>query len=294
MIVADAHRPDGTQRLRGMKWRTVSQVIYAAPHEMGPLTVRQPLPSAELPYLDPFVLLHHAPPKEFSGGTGVSWHPHRGFAPVTFIFKGGIRHRDTQGNDATVMAGGTQWMHAGSGLLHDETPVPGEVELIQLWINSPARHKMDPPSYHPLTPEATPAAISPDRLVTLRVTAGDLAGVKGPVRTLSPVNAAAVHARRGGSMSIALPSTHNAFIYLLDGALRFPDGTTASGLHQVVFATDGGGIQFEALEDTRGLLLSGEPLGETIVSYGPFVMNTDDEIRTAFRDYRSGKMGFVP
>ena len=100
--------------------------------------------------------------------------------------------------------------------------------------------------------------------------------------------------KRGGSLAVALPPTHNAFIYLLDGALRFPDGTTASGLHQVVFATDGGGIQFEALEDTRGLLLSGEPLGETIVSYGPFVMNTDDEIRTAFRDYRSGKMGFVP
>jgi len=135
---------------------------------MGPLTVRQPLPSEQLPYLDPFVLLHHAPPKDFRGDAGVSWHPHRGFAPVTFIFKGGIRHRDTQGNDATVLAGGTQWMHAGSGLLHDETPVAGETELIQMWINSPAHHKMDPPTYHPLTPEATPASVSADRLVTLR------------------------------------------------------------------------------------------------------------------------------
>jgi redox-sensitive bicupin YhaK (pirin superfamily) len=293
-MVTDAHRSDATLRRKDMKFRPVSQVIYAAAHEMGSLSVRQPLPSPELPYLDPFVLLHHAPPKDFSGGTGVSWHPHRGFAPVTFIFKGGLRHRDTQGNNATVMAGGTQWMHAGSGLLHDETPAPGETELIQLWINSPARHKMDPPSYHPLTPEATPASVSPDRLVTLRVTAGELAGVKGPVRTLTPVNAATVHATRGGSMGIALPPTHNAFIYLLDGALRFADGTTASGLHQVVFATGSDGIQFEALEDTRGLLMSGEPIGETIVSYGPFVMNTNEEIRDAFRDYRSGKMGFVP
>jgi redox-sensitive bicupin YhaK (pirin superfamily) len=87
-----------------MTFRSVSKVIYASPHEMGPLTVRQPLPSEQLPYLDPFVLLHHAPPKDLSGGAGVSWHPHRGFAPVTFIFKGGIRHRDTQGNDATVLA----------------------------------------------------------------------------------------------------------------------------------------------------------------------------------------------
>src|SRR5262249_54155122 len=147
--------------------------------------------------------------------------------------------RDTQGNDATVLAGGTQWMHAGSGLLHDETPIPGQAELIQLWINSPARHKMDPPSYHPLSPEATPASISADGLVTLHVVSGELGDVKGPIRTLSPVNAATIDARRGGVMDVALPAAHNAFIYLLDGALRFADGTTASALHLVVFSSDG-------------------------------------------------------
>jgi redox-sensitive bicupin YhaK (pirin superfamily) len=185
-------------------------------------------------------------------------------------------------------------MHAGSGLLHDETPLPGETELIQLWINSPARHKMDRPSYHPLTPEATPASVSADHLVTLHVIAGELAGVKGPIRTLSPLNAATVDARKGGVIEVALPPAHNAFIYLLDGALRSADGTTASGLHQVVFKSDGDGIRLEALENTRALLMSGEPIGETIVSYGPFVMNTEDEIRTAFRDYRAGAMGLVP
>ena len=277
-----------------MPFRSVANIVFAEAHAMGPLTVRQPLPSRQLPYLDPFVLLHHAPPKDLSGSTGVSWHPHRGFAPVTFIFKGGVRHRDTQGNDATVLAGGTQWMHAGSGLLHDETPVPGETELIQMWINSPARHKMDPPSYQPVTPEATPASLSVDQLVTLHVVAGELAGVTGPVRTLSPVNAATVDARRGGAIDIAVPRTHNAFIYLLDGALRFPDATTVSGLHQVIFASDGDAVHFEALEDTRALFMSGEPIGERIVSYGPFVMNTDDEIRAAFRDYRNGAMGLVP
>ncbi len=274
--------------------RTVSKVIYAAAHEMGPLTVRQPLPSEQLPYFDPFVLLHHAPPKAITGGAGVSWHPHRGFAPVSFIFKGGIRHRDTEGNDKTVLAGGTQWMHAGRGILHDETPLPGEVEIIQLWINSPASHKMDAPSYHPLTPEATPAHVSADRLVTLHVVAGELARVKGPIRTLTPINAATIDARRGGRIDIALPPTHNAFLYLLGGAVRFPDGTTASGLHQVVFRNDGEGIRFEVLDDTRALLMSGEPIGETIVSHGPFVMNTEEEIRTAFRDYRNGEMGVVP
>lgn len=291
---ADADLSGLRLRLTIMRSRSVSQVIFAAAHEMGPLTVRQPLPTEPLPYLDPFVLLHHAPPKDFSGGTGVSWHPHRGFAPVTFIFKGGVRHRDTQGNDATVLAGGTQWMHAGSGLLHDETPLPGETELIQLWINSPARHKMDRPSYFPLTPEATPTSRSADGLVALHVIAGEIGGVKGPIRTLSPVNAATVNARQGGRVEIALPSSHNAFVYLLDGALRFDDVTTASGLHQVVFNTGGDGVAFEALEDTRALLMSGEPIGEPMVSYGPFVMNTEEEIRTAFRDYRNGEMGLVP
>jgi redox-sensitive bicupin YhaK (pirin superfamily) len=179
-------------------------------------------------------------------------------------------------------------MHAGSGLLHDETPLPGETELIQLWINSPARHKMDRPSYHPLSPDATPARVSHDGLVTLHIVAGDVSGVKGPIRTLTPVNAATIDAKKGGSIDIGLPATHNAFVYLLDGSLRFADGTTASGLHQVVFNTDGDGIHFDALESTRALLMSGEPLGEPAVSYGPFVMNTEEEIRAAFRDYRNG------
>src|SRR4029450_11112530 len=141
---------------------------------------------------------------------------------------------------------------------------------------------------------APPASLSADRLVTLHVVAGELGGVKGPIRTLSAVNAATVTARRGGSIEIALSPVHNAFIYLLDGALRLPDGTTVSGLHQVVFNSNGDGVRFEALEDTRALLMSGQPVGETSVGYAPFVMNTEDEIRAAFRDYRNGAMGIVP
>ena len=260
---------------------------------MGPLTVRQPLPSEALPYLDPFVLLHHAPPKEMSGGQGVSWHPHRGFAPVTFIFKGAIRHRDTRGNDSTVLAGGTQWMHAGSGILHDETPLAGEVELIQLWINSPARHKMDPPSYHPLAPEQTPQFVSADGLVSVRVVAGEINGVKGPIPTLTPVNAATIDAQRGGRIVIPIPRTQNVFVYLLDGAATFGGSTAARGFHQAVFNHDGDSLVIEAIESTRALLMSGEPIGEAIVSYGPFVMNTEDEIRAAYRDYKNGAMGLA-
>ena len=276
-----------------MTHRTVSQVVYAASHQMGRLTVRQPLPSAGLPYLDPFVLLHHAPPADFTGDFGVSWHPHRGFSPVTFIFKGGVRHRDTRGHDATVTAGGTQWMHAGSGLLHDELPLAGETELIQLWINSPARHKMDPPSYFPLAPEQTPVSVSDDGAAIIRVIAGSLAGLAGPIPSLTPINAATLDLKRGGHIELALPDTHNAFLYLLEGAATAADGTVVRGLHQAVFNNDGEGVAIEALENTRGLLLSGEPIGETILSYGPFVMNTEEEIRAAYRDYRTGAMGLV-
>jgi quercetin 2,3-dioxygenase len=274
-----------------MQRRTIAKVIYAAEHDMGPLKIRQPLPSHGLRYLDPFVLLHHAPPRLMDGSHGVDAHPHKGFAPVSFIFKGAIRHRDSRGHDSTVSAGGTQWMHAGSGILHEEVPLAGELELIQLWINSPASHKGDVPSYYPLAAADTPVVRSDDGLIRLNIIAGTLLDAEGPIPSPTPVNAATIEARRGGQLFIPLPATHNAFIYLLDGALRFGDGTRGSGFHQAVFNTDGDGVLITAEEDTRALLMSGEPIDEPVVSSGPFVMNTDEEIRAAYREYRTGAMG---
>ena len=277
-----------------MSHRTVARIVYAPTHEMGPLTIRQPLPSDELPYLDPFVLLHHAPPRVNDGKHGLEAHPHRGFAPVTFIYKGGVRHRDTMGNDSTINAGGTQWMHAGSGILHEENPLAGENELIQLWINTPAARKLDAPTYHPLQREETPRHVTEDGLLTVNVVAGELLGLRGPIPTLSPVNAATIDAKRGARIELALPASHNAFLYALDGALSVGAGEPLTGHRIAAFARDGESIQVEALEDTRALLMSGEPLGEPIVTYGPFVMNTEEEIRKAFRDYRSGLFGEIP
>lgn len=276
-----------------MQPRTVSNIVFAPEHDMGSLKVRQPLPSPALPYLDPFVLLHHAAPRTMDGRHGVEAHPHRGFAPVTFIFEGAIRHRDSRGHDSTIAAGGTQWMHAGSGIVHEEIPLAGTLELIQLWINSPARHKGDPPSYHPLTREDTPRVTAGDGLLTLQVVAGELLGTPGPIPTLTPINAATIDAREGGRLDIPVPRTHHAFVYVLSGQARFGSDDIVTGFHQAVFGGDGDGIQIEALGPTRALLLTGEPIGERIVSYGPFVMNTEEEIRAAFRDYRSGAMGTV-
>lgn len=273
-----------------MQGRTITEVIYAAEHAMGPLTVRQPLPSEQLPSFDPFVLLHHAPPTTTDGTHAVGAHPHRGFSPVSFVFEGAIRHRDSRGHDSTISAGGTQWMHAGSGILHEETLLAGTFELIQLWINSPAAHKGYAPSYYPLTREGTPRIVKDEGRVAVNVIAGTVLGVSGPVPSLTPVNAVTIEARTGGRLSIPLPPTHNAFLYLLDGRLNV-SGFTVSALHLAAFEKDGDGILIDAAEDTRALLMSGEPIGEPVASYGPFVMNTDEEIRQAIRDYRNGAMG---
>ena len=273
-----------------MRARTLKDVIEATEHDMGPLKVGQPLPSGRLPDLDPFVLLHHVSPVTMDGRHGVEAHPHRGFSPVSFIFEGGIRHRDSRGHDSTIAAGGTQWMHAGSGILHEETPLAGRFEAIQLWINSPARHKGDPPSYYPLSREDTPRVVSAQGDVLVNVIAGAVLGASGPTPTLTPITAATVHATRGGRLFIPLPPTHTACLYLLDGSLTV-EGRTIPARHLAVFEHDGEGVLIDAADDTRALLLSGEPLGEPIVAKGPFVMNSEDEIRKAFREYRDGRMG---
>jgi redox-sensitive bicupin YhaK (pirin superfamily) len=279
-----------------MTTRTINKIIPARMYNMGELKVRQPLPSPELDYLDPFVLLHHGhmffDPNAEMGKSGVGPHPHKGFSPVTFMFKGGVNHRDSRGNNKSVSEGGTQWMNAGMGIMHSERPTSTEQELIQMWINSPAKNKNDQPYYHPLTKEETPFYKSEDGKITVNVITGDLGGKKGPIPTLTPINSATVYATNGGKLSIQLPKSHNAFLYLLDGVLKVA-GKEVTGKNFIQFNNDGDEIAIEALEDTRALLMSGEPIGEKIVSHGPFVMNSETEIMEAYRDYRMGKMGIL-
>jgi redox-sensitive bicupin YhaK (pirin superfamily) len=286
-----------------MKNRTVKHLLYADTFDMGGMLVRQAFPALKVEQVDPFLLLHHADvkvPKHIKPGrTGVGPHPHRGFSPVTFIFKGGVHHRDSRGNDSVVYAGGAQWMNAGMGVLHSERP-PGDIheiggrqEIIQLWINTPARHKMDQPEYYPLQASETPRFVSEDGLATVSIVAGEVLGIKGPVPSKSPVNAATLELKKGAHIAIPVPTNYNAFIYLLDGKLHIGGDGLTEALHAVVFDNDGEGITVEALEDTRILLMSGEPLNEKVVSHGPFVMNTETEILEAMRDYQKGKMGVL-
>lgn len=265
-------------------------------YNMGELKVRQPLPSPELDYLDPFVLLHHGhmffDPNDTLHKAGVGPHPHKGFAPVTFLFKGGVHHRDSRGNSKEVKGGGTQWMHAGMGIIHSERPTENEQELIQMWINSPKKNKNDQPYYHPLTKEETPSFISEDKLTTINVISGNLLNIKGPIPTLSPINSATILTEKDAHVSFEIPETHNAFLYLLDGCISI-NGKEITGKNFIEFKKAGTTIEFTSIDPTRALFMSGEPIGEKIVTHGPFVMNSETEIMEAYRDYRMGKMGVL-
>lgn len=277
--------------------RTVVTVAPARTFDMGGIPIRQPLPSQELDYFDPFILLHHGEMNVDPGielrHAGVGPHPHRGFAPVTFLFKGGIRHRDSRGNDSTVYAGGTQWMNAGMGVIHSERPVEHFNELIQLWVNIPAAHKMDQPSYYPLTKEDTPSDTNADGTVNFNVITGQMLGLNGPIPTLSPVNSVTIQAEQGGKIFFPIPASHNAFLYLLSGSIQIEGFGTVIEKNLVAFNNDGEGIELTAREPTNALLMTGEPLNEEIVTHGPFVMNDTTQILEAFRDYKMGKMGIL-
>jgi quercetin 2,3-dioxygenase len=248
-------------------------------------------------------LLHHAnikAPKHVDPDhAGVGPHPHRGFSPVTFIFQGGVHHRDSRGNDSVIYAGGAQWMNAEMGIIHSERPPHdihergGRQEIIQLWINTPAKNKMDQPAYFPLSAEEAPTFKSEDEKVKGKVFSGEVMGVKGSIPSQAIVNAATLEFKKGGKISIPTPANHNALIYLLDGKLAVDGFGLVEELHIVHFKNDGDGISLEALEDTRILFLTGEPLNEEVVSHGPFVMNTQTQIMEAMRDYQMGKMGVL-
>ena len=213
-----------------MKNRTVSSLLYAHMVDMGGMPVRQPLPSQHVEQIDPFLLLHHAdinvPAHLEPDHAGVGLHPHRGFSPVTFIFKGGVHHRDSRGNDSVIYAGGAQWMNAGMGIIHSERPpddiheIGGRQEIIQLWINTPAEHKMDQPEYIPLSAEEAPAFTSEDGKVEMKVFSGQILGIRGPIPSHTEVNAATLEFKKGGKISVPLPPHHNTLIYLLDGKLN--------------------------------------------------------------------------
>ncbi len=265
---------------------------------MGGFRVKQPLPSDSSEHIDPFLLLHYAQNHAAKGSQpsaeGVPPHPHRGFEPVTFIFQGGVHHRDSRGDDSVIYKGGVQWMTAGRRIIHSERPPPaltdegGDQEIIQLWINLPIEYKDVQPRNQGFQKDEIPAVRSHDESV-----AGGLYEVAGPIRTYSPVLALNAIFQAGGTYDFPIPESYGAFVYLLDGAVKVNDDRLVLGEHLVHFDLDGESIRIEAEEPTRLLLMAGEPLNEPVVSSGPFVMSSTTEILEAMRDYQIGKMGVL-
>lgn len=267
---------------------------------MGGHIIDQPLPMDDLPTLDPFLLIHHwkglLVGDQRQNEVGVGPHPHRGFSPITFVYKGDVVHRDSLNNKATVGPGGTQWMFAGRGVTHSErhskklVEEGGEVEFIQFWVNVPAKHKMEMGQYLPLTAEETPTIESENSFIS--VVAGNYQGIKGKAPAFTNQILLRGDLKRSGKVSLEIPETYNCLIYLLDGGLMI-NGVEAVDKQIVVFENDGDTIDLEAKYDTRYIVLSGEPIGENVEQYGPFVMNSQTEILQAMRDAQIGKMGIL-
>ena len=249
--------------------------------------------------LSPFILMDHAAPRRFEPATtprGVGEHPHRGFETVTFAYQGEIDHRDSHGGGGTIGAGGVQWMTAASGVVHEEkhsrrfTESGGVFEMVQLWVNLPARMKMTSPRYQSLAGETFP-------LLTFgegsgRLIAGELQGKTGPAQTYSPMTIFDMDLPAGGEASFEPPAGHTALVLILEGRATAQNSRSVESGHLLVMDRDApGSVQIHASERTRVLVLGGEPLGEPVVAQGPFVMNTQAEIQQAMRDYRAGHMG---
>ena len=253
--------------------------------------------------LSPFLMLDYAAPRQFEPATqrrGVGEHPHRGFETVTIVYQGELEHRDSAGNGGRIGPGDVQWMTAASGVVHEEfhsekfTRAGGSMEMMQLWVNLPAKDKMSPPRYQTLLENDIPSVSLPDGAGRLRVIAGEFGGHKGPAKTFTPLNVWDLRLNAGKTATLSTPEGHTTAIIPMHGRALI-NGTQAAGEAQLVILERSGG-EFTIGVDTDAtlLLLSGQPLNEPVVGYGPFVMTSDREIAQAIRDYQSGRFGSLP
>jgi redox-sensitive bicupin YhaK (pirin superfamily) len=248
--------------------------------------------------ISPFLLLDHAGPAHFDPAErprGVGEHPHRGFETVTIVYDGEVEHRDSAGNGGTIGPGDVQWMTAAAGLMHEEfhshafTRRGGTMEMAQLWVNLPAKDKMSPPHYQPIVAADIPSVTLPADAGQVRVIAGQYGEASGPAKTFTPINVWDVRLRSGGSATLRVPEGHTTLVAVLRGALNV-NGTHDVEAEQIVeFDRAGDEAQVRASADAVFLVLTGEPIDEPIAGYGPFVMNTRDEIMTAIRDLQEGR-----
>ncbi|PAA95136.1 pirin family protein [Serratia fonticola] len=253
--------------------------------------------------MSPFLLLDHAAPTKFhshSGRRGVGQHPHRGFETVTIVYQGEVEHRDSTGSGGVIGPGDVQWMTAASGILHEEfhskdfSQKGGTIEMVQLWVNLPAKDKMAAPGYQTLLNQDIPVVPLADNAGQVRVIAGNYGGHAGPARTFSPINVWDMKLNAGHTTTLQVEEGHTLAVVMLHGAILVNGEQIVRETQMVLLDRAGDSITLEANGDVSLLVLSGEPIDEPIVGYGPFVMNNEAEIQQAFRDFNSGQFGAMP
>ncbi|MGR8978880.1 MAG: pirin family protein [Gammaproteobacteria bacterium] len=258
--------------------------------------------AGQISRISPFLLLDYAGPALFDSADqprGVGEHPHRGFETVTIVYQGEVAHRDSTGEGGVIGPGDVQWMTAGSGILHEEfhserfAQAGGMLEMVQLWVNLPAEHKRTQPKYQAILNQEIPELELPRNTGTVRVIAGRYGEVTGPAHTFSLMTVLDIRLH-SGQARINLPAGWNALLVVLRGKVRINGDRIAEEAQLVVLDRVGDYLDIEASDDAKLLLLAGKPINEPVVGYGPFVMNTQDEIHQALADFRSGKFGRIP
>lgn len=251
----------------------------------------------------PFLLLDYAAPTSFDPNTGhrrgVGAHPHRGFETVTIVYAGEVEHRDSTGGGGVIGPGDVQWMTAGNGIVHEEfhsaaySKVGGPFQMVQLWVNLPAKDKMTSAGYQAIVDAEIPTIALANDAGTVRVIAGEHGGRKGPARTFTPMNVWDVRIKTGHTAALAQPDGWTTLLVVLAGAVQVNGGAAIGEAQLVTLSREGSDVRIEASNETRVLLLAGQPIDEPIVGYGPFVMNSQQEIRQAITDFNSGKFGHM-
>ncbi|HEY1991953.1 MAG TPA: pirin family protein [Gammaproteobacteria bacterium] len=287
--------------------RSVARLVTSIrTREGGGFIVHRPFPTQLLMDFDPFLLLDEMGPVDYAPGeaVGAPDHPHRGFETVTYVLDGKMQHKDSHGHAGSLGAGDVQWMTAGAGVVHSEMPEAGftakggRMHGFQIWVNLPRQDKLMQPRYQELPDAGIPVAESADRKVKVKVIAGESLGKSAAIDTRTPIAFLHMTLQPGGSIDQPLPADYNAFAYLVSGTGQFGADAVKADAHQmVIFSNDGGSVRIRNAADSpqalQLLLLAGVPLNEPVVRYGPFVMNTEEEIHQAIRDYQQGRMGEI-
>jgi len=282
-----------------MTFRTLRAFHQAHRDDIGDLTTRRPVPGPGIDQVDPFLFLNHHGPQHYPAnnrGLPFGPHPHRGFETVTFILEGDLAHLDTGGHESIIHAGGVQWMTAGSGLVHAEISpdefkrTGGPLEILQLWVNLPSRLKMVKPQYIGLQRDEIPTITSADGKVRVELISGQWEGQTGPIRSLTGVEMSLMRLDAGASLEIPAPKERSVFLYVVRGEVTLA-GKPVKGFNLAQLNADGDTVQLGATADSVVLFGLADPIGEPVVSHGPFVMNTREEIHQAIRDYQAGLFG---